>query len=152
MGEAHRQGVGVGVTALTLEWRAMRPDDRHYVISSWVRSYHESSEFSRLERGVYFELYEPVVRRLVDSCTVLVAGDPEIPDAVLGYVVTQGDAVHYVLTKPAFRKMGVATWMMRELRALPATYTAAPGRVALKLLGAQWRYDPMARFKRKAAA
>lgn len=138
--------------ALDLQWREMREDDRNYVLSSWLRSYAEGPEFRGIARGVFFALYEPVVKRLLERSTVAIAWTPELPDTVLGYLAIEGDdVVHYVCTKRRFRRCGIGRWMTRELANLPATFTHAPTPVASRLCGAAWTYDPMRRFEKKAA-
>lgn len=138
--------------ALDLQWREMRDDDRNYVLSSWLRSYADGSEFRHLSRGVYFALYEPVVKRLLERSTVAIAFDPSMPDVVLGYLVVEGDSlVHYVLVKPRWRKLGIGRWMTRDLADMPATFTHSPTPAGSRLVGSAWSYDPMRRFERKAA-
>lgn len=140
-------------TLLDLQWREMREDDRNYVLSSWLCSYAEAPEFRRLARGVYFKLYEPVVKDLLARSTVAIAWTPELPDSILGWLAVEGDdLVHYWLTKPRFRKLGVARWMIRDLAELPAVFTHSPTPVASRLIGPAWTYDPMRRFEKRAAA
>jgi len=138
--------------ALDLRWRAMRDEDRNYVLSSWLRSYGEGSEFRHLARGVYFALYEPVVKRLLDRSTVAIAWTEDLPDSVLGWIAIEGDStVHYVLVKPRWRKLGIGRWMTKDLAAMPATYTHAPTLAGSRLIGDAWIYEPMRRFEKKAA-
>lgn len=139
--------------ALDLQWREVREDDRNYILSSWLRSYADCPEFCRHRRDVFFAIYEPVVKRLLARSTVAIAWDPTLPSTVLGWLAVEGeDVVHYWHTKRRFRRMGVATWMLRELRQLPALYTHQPTPVGSRLVGAEWSYEPMRRFERKAAA
>lgn len=137
---------------LELSWRPMREEDRNYVLSSWLRSYGEGPEFRHLARGVYFALYEPVVQRLVERSTVAIVWTPELADTVLGWLAVEGDnVVHYFLTKPRFRRFGIARWMTAELATLPAVFTHQPTAAASRLVGSAWTYDPMRRFQRRAA-
>lgn len=138
--------------SLDLQWREMRDEDRNYVLSSWLRSYAEGPEFRSIARGVYFELYEPVVKRLLERSTVAIAWDPALPHTVLGYLVVEGDSViHYVCVKRRFRRCGIGRWMTRDLAKLPATFTHAATLAASRLCGSEWTYDPMRRFEKKAA-
>lgn len=159
-GDYARTGPSVEVshpaTALPLEWRPFRADDeteRNYVLSSWLRSYAESSEFRHLARGVFFAIYEPIVKAILARSTVAIAFTPELPNTVVGFLVTEGDdVVHYVHTKRRFRRMGVARWMTREFSALPAVFTHHPSTIASRLCGPSWTLDPMRRFEKKAEA
>lgn len=141
--------------SLDLQWREFRRDDEqeyNYVLSSWLRSYGECPEFRSMARGVYFALYEPVVKRLLERSTVAVAWTCDLPHTVLGWLAVEGDdVVHYICTKRRFRRCGIGRWMTRDLASVPATFTHAPTLAGSRLVGPEWRYDPMRRFERKAA-
>lgn len=140
---------------LDLQWREFNRGDEqeyNYVLSSWLRSYAEGPEFNSIPRGVYFAIYEPVVKRLLERSTVAVAWTPDLPNSVIGYLVTEGDdTIHYMCTKRRFRRCGVGRWMTRELSQLPATFTHRPTAIASRLCGPSWTFDGMRRFERKAA-
>lgn len=140
------------VTPLPLQWREMRDDDRNYVLSSWLRSYAEAPEFRSLQRPVYFALYEPLVKQLMARSTIAIAWTETLPESVLGWVAIEGvHTLHYACTKRRFRKVGIARWMLGEMRDLPVVYTHMPTLAATRLIGSAWTYDPMARFEKKAA-
>lgn len=140
------------VDLLGLELRAMREEDRNYVLSSWLRSYGEAPEFRSVKRSVYFALYEPLVKDLLSRSTVAVATMPEAPDVVLGWMAVEGDTLHYVLTKPRWRRLGIASFLLADLAALPAAYTHVfPSGAAERLIPATWCYEPMRRFRKRAA-
>lgn len=137
------------MTELELEWRPMREEDRNYVLSSWLRSYAECPEFRHLARGVYFALYEPTVKAMIERSTVAIARTTDLPDTVIGFLVIEADTiVHYVHTKRRFRRLGVASWMVRELRPFRAAFTHSPTPVASRLCGPEWKYEPLRRFRK----
>jgi len=135
------------VTALDLHWREMRDGDRNYVLSSWLRSYAEAPEFRSVARPVFFAIYEPVVKRMLERSTVAIAHDPELPDdSVLGFLVVEGESlVHYVHTKRRFRRMGIARWMTKDIASMAATFTHSPTPIAARLCGPTWTHDPKRR-------
>lgn len=141
--------------SLDLQWRPLNADDeqeRNYVLSSWLRSYAEGPEFRTVARRVFFELYEPVVKAILARSTVSIAYTPDLPNTVVGFLVTEGDdTVHYVHTKKRFRRLGVARWMTRDLAALSAVFTHHPTPIASRLCGPAWILDPMRRFEKRAA-
>jgi hypothetical protein len=139
---------------LELQWREMRKDDYSYVLSSWLRSYARSSEFWSLPLGVYYALYQPVVKVMLDRSTVAIAFTPDLPDTIVGWTAIEGDdTLHYFVTKSRFRRMGVATWMLKDLRELPAVYTHRPTSLAvMRVIGPSWTYDGMRRFPDRKAA
>lgn len=137
---------------LGLELRPMREEDYNYVLSSWLRSYAQSPEFRSTPRCVYFALYEPIVKDLVARSTIAVATMPEAPGVVLGWLAVEGEVLHYVLTKPRWRRLGIAEYLLADLTGLPATYTHAfPLGASQRLVPPIWTYDASRRFQRTAA-
>lgn len=134
---------------LELVLRPMRPEDRNFVLSSWLRSAAESLEFRRMARSVFFRLYTPVVLDLLERSTVAVATLPERHDVVLGWIAVEGDTLHYVLTKQRWRQLGIATFLLQDLAQLPAVYTHRFPREAERLVPECWRYEPHRRFKQE---
>lgn len=160
------------MTDLDLQLREMQPGDRNYILSSWLRSYAKAREFRGMTRGSYFRMYTPHVESMLARSTVAIATLPEAPSAVLGWMAIEGDYLHYVHTKPTWRsrieldtrrqpvmvdgrakietRIGVASYLLRDLIGLPVKYTHEPPWWAS--VPPTWTYVPEARFPREAAA
>lgn len=129
---------------LPLQWRDLRPDERVYVLSSWIKSYASNSEDSAdyHRRGVpdFGGDYAPVVRNLVARSRIIVACPVDDPSLMVGWMAIEGaDTLHYLVTKPRYRRTGVAKWMVTELDGLPVIYTHET-RKAAQLVGPKWTY------------
>lgn len=122
--------------------RRMTEGDRNFVLSSWLRSYAEQQ--TGMTRAVFFRLYEPVVVELVSRCEVVVAGLPDVGDAILGWLAASDSTVHYVFVKPRWRKLGVARRLLSDTDSLPLTYSHEPPRWVR--VPERWRFDPLTRF------
>lgn len=103
----------------------MAEGDRHYVLSSWLRSYAAKGRDSRDygEHSQFFDDYAPVVRSLLARSQVIVASMREEPDIIIGWAAIEGDALHYCLVKPRWRRLGVASWLLADFAALPVVIT-----------------------------
>ena len=103
----------------------MQPSDRHYILSSWLRSYAAKGREWRDygSPGAFAADYVPVVRALLRRSQVIVASLREEPDVVVGWAAIEGDCVHYVLVKPRWRQLGVARWLLQDFAALPLAFT-----------------------------
>jgi GNAT superfamily N-acetyltransferase len=134
------------------ELRPMRDDDRNYILSSWLRSYSECPEFRGLRRSVYFAIYEPMVKAMLERSTVAVATLPAAPAIVIGWLAVEDDVLHYVLAKPRWRRLGVAKWLLESMADVQVTYTHSPQPGVLAKIPASWTYDPMRRWERQMAA
>lgn len=113
------------MSALDLVWREMREDERNYVLSSWLRSYAGKGQDPRdyAEHARFYDDYAPVVRNLVTRSRIAVATLRDEPALMLGWVAIEGDALHYVVTKPRWRRMGVAKWMLSDFASMPVVFT-----------------------------
>lgn len=90
-------------------------DDKRYVVSTWLTSYHRSpSQYKTRYVGNYNQLVRPTVQRLVDTESVLTA--KTAGDRIVGWLVyTPGrsiSTVHYAYTRHhlddvEWRKRGV---------------------------------------------
>lgn len=131
------------MTELALSWRPVRDDERNYVLSSWIKSYSSNSADSALyhARGVdgFASDYAPIVRALVARSRIAVAALAEDPTLMCGWMAVEGSTLHYLVTKPRWRRMGVARWMVAELEGLPVDYTHET-RKGRRLVGTKWTY------------
>lgn len=103
----------------------MRAEDRNYVMSSWLRSYASKCRDARdySHHSDFCNDYANVVRGLIARSKVLVAGLADAPDVIAGWMCWEGDVLHYVVTKPNFRRLGVAKWMLADFKGMAVTYT-----------------------------
>lgn len=122
--------------------REMGPADRNYVMSSWLRSYAAKGSGSRdyAKHADFYDDYARVVRGLLARSTVLVAGLADAPDVIAGWAAWEGDVLHYVVTKPNFRRLGIATWLLQDFCALPVAYTHRTSDAALCKIPEAWTY------------
>lgn len=125
--------------------RAMAPTDRNFVLSSWLRSYADQQR--GMNRRAFFKLYESVVVNLVGRSSVLIAGLDDVPDAILGWAAIDADdrTLHYVFVKPRWRKLGIATTLLKDAACIDVLYTHEPPSWAK--VPASWSFEPMARYR-----
>lgn len=150
------------MTTLALELREMREDDRHYVLSSWLRSYaakgwdvrqHYTSRESmndpedaglRLATNAarlnFYDDYAPIVRSLLRRSRVLIASPDVKTDIVAGWMAWEGNILHYFVTKPGFRRLKVATWMLQDFSQMPVVYTHRTTDLMLLGVPSAWEY------------
>lgn len=142
---------------MILEWRSERPEDRHFVLSSWMRSFEKGGDEARCyaDRRRYFEDHQPVVKDILARSSVLVACLPDASDVVVGWMCVEAETLHYIQVKPRFRRSGVASWMLEQFRNVALSYshrTRDFGRFAMTFLppGAPWTYRPLRKYSERA--
>ena len=133
--------------------RAYRPEtDTAYVVSSWLRSYADAREIRDYLRAVhngrkepFYDAYRPTVEALIARSQVLIACLPEHSDAIVGYAVLEEPRfLHWAYTKSAFRRLGVARFLLGDFAALPLIVSHPSPLVRLP---PNWSYQSRHRWK-----
>lgn len=104
--------------------RSIAADDLGFIRSTWSDSYHDGSrDVQRLAFSRYRDRMHQRIDRIVTrkSAETIVAHIPGDPNHLLGYVVGEGEVLHYVYVRPARRNYGLG----RAL--LDAWYAGHPG-------------------------
>lgn len=123
------------------------PEDHAFIMSSWLQSYRDSSEFAKeIPKHVYFKYHHHVLETLLNrpSTQVIIATPKDDPDLIIGYLICEevGDLrmFHYVYTKRPFSKMGICNLLIEgapfpmDSRVL-ATHMTYKGRRIIDRLG-----------------
>lgn len=125
---------------MSLSLRIASGDDSRFIHSSWHTAYWKTHARKHTEKAVYDPGQDARIDRLLFRSHVLVAFFPEVPDEVLGWSAVEGDALHYVYVKAAYRRRGIATGLV-EGRAKWYTHaTDREGRLFLSKM--QLLYSP----------
>lgn len=90
--------------------------DLNFIYDSWLTSFRYDSAFGKSHKNsVFFPQYRRVLDEILSKpdTQTLVAHDPDNLDVVLGYLVYEPGILHYVFTKEAFRKYGIAAALLQ---------------------------------------
>jgi ribosomal protein S18 acetylase RimI-like enzyme len=117
--------------------------DLAYVASTWTAGMHRSCICHKsIARSLFFAKYaNPKVAQCLGTpdTRVLVACLPDAPDVILGYIVyTPPVTVHWIHTKPAFYRQGIARELWRasglpRLGAIATSYSRSIEKLAERL-------------------
>lgn len=95
--------------------RPAEATDRAFLIATWLNNYRRESYFAaRICDAVFFSRHHEIVDELLRRSTVSVACDPQDKDCILGYMVWEPDALHWIYVKKSFRKLGIARELFRH--------------------------------------
>lgn len=103
--------------------------EKGFVYSTWLKNYKFSSYFAkRIKHAVFYKGHHQIVTHILEKPEVktFVANPKNDPDTILGFLTCEtGEkpVVHFVFVKDAFRKMGVATALMRHAEIDPSNLT-----------------------------
>lgn len=125
--------------------RHPKNDDMRFVRDSWFKSYREGG----LAPEVPFHVYQVGMNSLINAILghpsdVLIAASTAVPDEILGWACCRPPFLHYVYVKQAYRRLGIATGLVRQFAALKE-YTLATkrGRMFAKKLGLGYNPFPL---------
>ena len=110
--------------------RPIKDTDRDFVINAWLMAHRNSSECVRQSNPTYYSNQEPLIQRLLDVATTLVATADDDDDQLAGFITFQHidgvPVVHYFFVKNLFRRRGIARELFAAANinpALPLVYT-----------------------------
>lgn len=110
--------------------RTITPDDRGFVISSFLRSQRNEGDRGLIANDTYFAFMRPEAERIA-SGPVLIAHAPHDQWLILGWLGYEAEplALSYAYTRFSFRRMGVFDSLLRSLPAtehLPCRHVGRP--------------------------
>lgn len=118
--------------------RATEPD-LPLIFTTWLHGlYHGNTWFHEIEKPIFWENYRKVIEVILNYSETNVACLAEEPDVVLGYIVYSGPILHWIFTKKAFRKLGIAKALLPD-RITTITHVTDVGR---SLRHKDWQYNP----------
>lgn len=84
-------------------------DDAAFIFSYWLRDHFERSAFAKgIAKSTYMALHHVVLERIIARSVVHIACDASDPTVIFGFICTEGETLHYIHVKRAFRRLGVA--------------------------------------------
>ena len=109
------------MTKLSFILREFTADDKSFVYSSFLQSYHQHSFLKHVPNSLYFSEQGKVIDYLLATGRVLIACYPEEPDTIAGYVLYEysGETLilHWVYVKNLMRHKYVATDIIESIAA-----------------------------------
>ena len=94
--------------------REFRPDDLNFILGTWMESYFFYMP-SRPPKNIYAREHSALIHKKLPICECLVACSEEDPTQILGYLITEGELLHYIYVKELFRKLGIGSRLMEEM-------------------------------------
>ena len=121
--------------------RPMGPEDRNYVLSSWIEDFRRS-RWARAVGGAYYSGHTKIVGRLLDNASTMLCVWKDTPDYILGWACTgPGARVHYAYVRADWRRKGIAHILLAPFLGRPCLVTHA---INDKRLPDQWALSPYA--------
>lgn len=133
--------------------------DLPLVLSSWKQSYLDITDahpkgyvyLGLMDRRTYFDAQERLIRALWTRSQTIVACHPDYPDQVFGWLCfTAPDILHYVYTRHPWRKMAVASDLLRQafagFKVSPIAYTHHTHHMHYRAPGWRATYNPYLLF------
>ena len=103
--------------------RKIEPDERalSLVLDSWCKTVAAEPpwDFSStptpppLPHPLMIYETDTLLKKIIPHSTITLACDPDDPDTIWGYVCTDGDLLHFIYVKSAFRGFGIGGCLLR---------------------------------------
>lgn len=118
--------------------RLATTEDQKFIRSSWHRNYWKTWACKRIPWESYWPGQDRRINRLLERAHTLVAFFPEVPDEVLGWACIEGETLHYIYVKAAYRRSGIAAGMTRGKVAWYSHATNEAGKAFMENVGAKF--------------
>lgn len=99
--------------------RKMRGGDIEFITSTWLKNYRSRSKFAKsMKRDVFMQEHHSAIKSIISNCRVVIACNSHDPDHILSYLIADKnkDEFHFIYTKGAFRKFGIASLLVDEIK------------------------------------
>lgn len=114
------QGVKIGL-------RGIEPNDLAFIMSSWLRSFKDTSNFAKdIPTETFYPNHHKLLERIIARPTtkIMIAHLEESPEVILSYMVYEtmplSLVIHFMFTKHNFRRFGLAKLLFETLQVNPS--------------------------------
>ena len=116
----HRNEEQIGILL-----RKSEPDERRalgFVLDSWCKTvaaeppwdYSTPHHTPPLPHPLMIYEHDTILKKIIPHSTITLACDPDDPDTIWGYICTDGDLLHFIYVKSAFRGFGIGGCLLRS--------------------------------------
>lgn len=133
--------------------RGPTPEDLNFIYSSWLKSQRNNLEFKEMSNEDYYDTTKRIINSLINRSSISVACSPDDPKHLYGYIVFEGDTVHFLYVKFTYRKFGIARSLFAAAQGFGDKVYASFSPFERKLLSkANLKFNPYRRFVLKQTA
>lgn len=106
--------MAISSSDLPVAYRQSRDDDRAFILSTWLRSYKGRGMSYGVDADAYYAGERIVAERLLDAYGATIACADDDDDVIYGWVVADGQIVHYGYVKRELRHAGLEECLLSE--------------------------------------
>jgi GNAT superfamily N-acetyltransferase len=103
----------------SIRLRKAKAGDVGLITSSWLKSLRDSTTYHGVDNRTYYDEHHKILAKLLARSAVIVAVLDNDPDHIVAWacyeVYANSVVLHFVYTKYAFRKMGVARMIVEKV-------------------------------------
>lgn len=102
-------------------YRSPQTNDINFIYSSWLKGLRYGNDwFEFISKEAYYTFYHRIIELILQrpTTTITIACLKDDPDVILGYSVQEGSVLHWVFVKPAWRKIGLATDLVKPFKSV----------------------------------
>ncbi len=98
--------------------------DEGFVAKSWVDTARGSSRQTRnIDAGSFNAFHYSMAKRILERAEIRIAAPPDDESTIYGFAVLEPGVVHIVYTKKAWRRLGIASELVRGVGATDACFS-----------------------------
>ena|ERR1700677_764254 len=117
--------------------------DIDFIMATWLRGLRYGNDwFGMIVASSYFSFYQQFIEQLLKNpnVSVKIACLQDDPEVILGYSVYHKNILHWVFTKKAWRKIGIAKKLV-PIETSTVTHLTAIGKSIMQKK-TKWQFNP----------
>jgi hypothetical protein len=126
---------------LPVAYRDSRDEDRAFILSTWMRSYKGRGMSGGVDAAAYYAGQRVVAERLLDAHGATIACADDDDDVIYGWVISDGQIIHYGYIKRELRNCGLEECLLSEAGVDPGR-PATQSHLIPAFAGIDLAYDP----------
>lgn len=88
--------------------------DHSYILGSWKHTFQKQPINHCLDPSAYWSMVNKRCEELLSRSKAMVVVSKDNTDFIIGWTVWECDFLHYVVVKSMYRRLGLASMMLRE--------------------------------------
>lgn len=131
------------MTEIPILIRPAEVSDLHFILHSWLRVMRRETP-SECPDELFFKVHQTLLKNLLTRASAICAVNPSDTDQLFGYMVYEGNILHFSFVKSPFRRLHVFQRLLKRAFADPQDVQYSQSTYATKALSQKFKmiYNP----------
>lgn len=105
---------------MELDYRGFQIGDLEFITASWLNHQRNSDFGKSMRKSVFYVEHSKLVKSALEKNQILISCSVENKEVIYSYLIgfagKENDIIHFIFTKPNFRKMGIVKKLLEVFK------------------------------------